>query len=147
MDAQASRPQRRRMQQQHSGLRLRQRRPGGLLANCPEIFKTDDSFLLHRQRDCPVLEPQEWPYQSHFDGYLDLPDPLEVSEGHLRVFRWLSTEYEWTTSESYPDPDRWTEKIAMHAAECKNFEMIEILNKHKHQRLERDRFISHVCGD
>lgn len=102
-----------------------------LLANRSDIFKTDDFSLMNLQRKNPVLEPHEWSYRSHFDGYLYLPEPLPVSEGHLRVFRWLMTEYEWGTSKSYPDSDRWTTKIAMHAAACNNFEMIEIFNKYK----------------
>lgn len=53
-----------------------------------------------------------------------LPEPLEVTEDHLRVFRWLNNEYKWE-SEEYRN--KWIDCVALHAASCNDFEVIKVL--------------------
>lgn len=67
-----------------------------------------------------------WPkdYYSSDPPRFYLPEPLEVTDDHLRVFRWLSSEYEWTSDEYR---DKWIDCVALQAASCNNFEMIKVL--------------------
>lgn len=98
-----------------------------LLKNRLELVPNADEslsepFAAHRLQQRPI----QWPDRTYHKDYLLLPEPLEITEGHVRVFQWLKTEYKWT------DPkhsERWAQKIAMHAAACNNFVMIEILKE------------------
>lgn len=69
---------------------------------------------------------KRWPkdYFSVSEPCFYLPDPLEVTEAHLRVFRWLNTEYKWKHSQYR---DQWANCVALHAASCNSFEMIQVL--------------------
>lgn len=72
-----------------------------------------------------ILE-KRWPrgYYSVSEPCFYLPDPLEVTEAHLRVFRWLNTEYKWKHRQYR---DQWINCVALHAASCNSFEMIQVL--------------------
>lgn len=63
-----------------------------LLANCAELLFGADEALS----ECTQVR-RRWPYPSDF---LQPPDSLEVTEGRLRVFHWLSTEYQWAVFSS-----------------------------------------------
>lgn len=98
-----------------------------LRANRPEFAGQFEE--LFSQHSPPVTQVDRanmpWPYTDHPASYFELPDPLEVTEGHLRIFRWLSIEYEWRNRSHR---SQWVNKVALFAASCGNIEMAEVLS-------------------
>lgn len=99
-----------------------------LRANRPEF--ADHSESLFSQHHPPVTQADRanmpWPYTDYPASYFELPDSLKITEGHLRIFRWLSREYEW---KNLAHRLRWINKTALFAVSCGNFEMAEILSE------------------
>lgn len=102
-----------------------------LLVNRTYLREVSDLYFTLRSTNLGQQGPSEWPYDSYPYDLWDLPEPLEFTEGHLRVARWLSTEYDWTKSDSYYSEmaGQWAQKTAMRAAACSNFEMIRIIRE------------------
>lgn len=102
-----------------------------LMTNRPELVPNADEWLsesygARRCRQTVQERPSKWPDQSYPEGYSDLPEPLELTDGHLQVYQWIRTEYKWSNR---THAERWAQKVAMHAVACNNIPTIEILKE------------------
>lgn len=63
------------------------------------------------------------------DDTIKLPEPLETSLGHVRICRWLATEYKW---ENVIARKTWVQSAMLRASACGSFEMLDILKQLQH---------------
>lgn len=100
-----------------------------LVENQPAFLSFNEQLFSAHSAQSTDFGRNEWPNRSYPSSYFELPEPLEVTEGHIRLCRWFATEYKWQNTLA---KGSWADKTVLHASACGNIEILEIISEQSH---------------